>query len=393
MSVVKRLKKSNVIVLVIILVLLVIISILLININTDKVIISSGNSHKGNINNSNALTMMYETEADSGEYQVSSDTTWPQDGYVFNETLSKCENGSKLIWDDENKKVMLQANTSDRCYVYFDKEPETLANYIINNVYTGTDGDNGLYYHDGIGSYINADQEAGDNSFRYSGANPNNYVCFGSDEEICPADNLYRIIGVFGNQVKLIKAISYGDYIWEFDSRRPSNTWNETTKPDIYMTLNTTYYNTLDGEWQNLIAETIWQVGGISEINGKAIPKKVYDNEVGTNQTGYEETMKIGLMYVSDYGFAANSENWNTTLNSYNNSTNTSNNWIYLGSTEWTISRTSDYSLHAFFVYYDGAALGTSIDFSYIVRPSFYLNPDVTYISGTGTESDPFRIA
>lgn len=64
--------------------------------------------------NSNTLTMMYETEADSGEYQVSGDTSWPQDGYIFNETLSRCENGSALTWDEENKKIVMQANTSDK---------------------------------------------------------------------------------------------------------------------------------------------------------------------------------------------------------------------------------------------------------------------------------------
>lgn len=32
--------------------------------------------------------------------------------------------------------------------------------------------------------------EAGDNSYRYAGVNPNNYVCFGSDEATCPTDNL-----------------------------------------------------------------------------------------------------------------------------------------------------------------------------------------------------------
>ena len=55
--------------------------------------------------NTNALTMMYETEAGSGEYMVSSDNTWPQDGYTFNERLSGCENGSTLTWDDENKRL------------------------------------------------------------------------------------------------------------------------------------------------------------------------------------------------------------------------------------------------------------------------------------------------
>ncbi len=59
--------------------------------------------------------MMYETEENSGEYEVSSDTSWPQEGYVFNERLSSCENGSTLTWDDENKRILMQANTSDKC--------------------------------------------------------------------------------------------------------------------------------------------------------------------------------------------------------------------------------------------------------------------------------------
>ena len=114
--------------------------------------------------NSNAITMMYETGANTGEYQVSGDSAWPQEGYTFNEKLSSCENGSKLTWNEETKQVLLEANTSDKCYVYFDKKVMLFTDYIINNVYTGVDGENGLYYHDGTGSYTNANQEAGDNS-------------------------------------------------------------------------------------------------------------------------------------------------------------------------------------------------------------------------------------
>ena len=62
----------------------------------------------------------------------------------------------------------------------------------IASLYT-TDGENGLYYHDGTGTY--GTLEAGDNSYRYAGASPNNYVCFGTNDEICSEDNLYRIIG------------------------------------------------------------------------------------------------------------------------------------------------------------------------------------------------------
>ena len=162
------------------------------------------NSGESVINTNNTLTMMLETEVGSGEYILSNDTTWPGEGYIFNETLSKCENGGTLSWDSETNRVVMQTNSSDKCYIYFDIELINLADYIMNTVYQD-DGVNGLYYHDGQGSYTNADQEAGDNSYRYAGADPNNYVCFGSNAEVCPEDNLYRIIGVFDGQVKLIK--------------------------------------------------------------------------------------------------------------------------------------------------------------------------------------------
>ena len=72
------------------------------------------NSSESRKFNTNVISMMYETEAGSGEYQVTSDTTWPQEGYVFNEQLSACENGSTLSWDDENKRVLVEANTSEK---------------------------------------------------------------------------------------------------------------------------------------------------------------------------------------------------------------------------------------------------------------------------------------
>ena len=77
----------------------------------------------------------------------------------------------------------------------------TLTDYVISQ-YTGTHGENGLYYHDS--SLANG---AGDNSYRYAGPSntTNNFVCFGSNAATCPTNNLYRIIGVFEDKVKLIK--------------------------------------------------------------------------------------------------------------------------------------------------------------------------------------------
>ena len=261
------------------------------------------------------------------------------------------------------------------------------AEYITQTLYTGTDGDNGLYYHD-----ADLANGAQDNSYRYSGANPNNYVCFGATGVDCQnEENLYRIIGVFNNQVRLIKATIHRGDVWDADS----NTWDESTKPDIYTTLNTTYYNALGSEWQNLIAESTWQVGGMDYSNTNTA-KQYYDVEVGTGQNGYEETMKIGLMYVSDYGFASGPENWTTALTIYNNSTNTDNNWLYLDSIEWTISRRSDYANYAFFVSNTGRVdNGHEYSSSGVlnvlgIRPSFSLASTVEITSGTGTSTDPF---
>ncbi len=395
MSAIKLRNKIYIILIVVILIVIAIVAILLINNSTSKVIISNEESKQ--LINTNALTMMYETEAGSGEYQVSSDTTWPQDGYVFNEQLSSCENGSTLTWDNENKRVIVSTSVSDKCYVYFDKMVPTFAdicreensNTLACKVATNytTDGENGLYYHDGTGSYTNADQEAGDNSYRYAGANPNNYVCFGATGADCQdEDNQYRIIGVFNNQVKLIKATSYGDYTWN-----PSvvNEWNENTKPDIYATLNTTYYNTIPVEWQNLIAESTWQVGGMNFSNTNTA-KQYYDVEVGTGQSGYEETMKIGLMYVSDYGYGANPEKWTTALTEDNYGTD---NWIYFSSNEWTISQHNPLFTFSIDSSYGGRVIIIQNSRLFAVRPSFYLESTVNYISGSGTQSDPFRIA
>ena len=314
-------------------------------------------------------------------------TTSSSNSYTFSGLTAGTTYYLKVYVTDSN------GRTSSMYVSNITTESNTFANYIVNNVYTGTDGENGLYLHDGAGTY--GAQEAGDNSYRYAGANPNNYVCFGSDEKTCPTDNLYRIIGVFDGQVKLIKSTSYGDYAWdaaeEPDYPSGNDTWDETTKPDIYTTLNTTYYNTLGSEWQNLIAESTWQVGGFNSSDlGTA--KETYDLEVGTGQSGYEETMKIGLMYVSDYGYGASPEKWTTALYSSNYGTD---NWLYLGNDEWLISRSTDDYASALLVdpSYGGDVCHILVFAAYAVRPSFSLTSTVELSSGTGTSSDPFRIS
>ena len=303
-----------------------------------------------------------------------------------------------------------------------------LADY-VKSLYTGIQGDNNIYYHDS--SLTNG---AGDSSYRYSGANPNNYVCFGSNESTCPTDNLYRIIGVFGNNVKLIKydyATSAllgtdGDYyntyqswcsscgtskgtnslsdigVYYWNNATQTNTWSESVLNKT--NLNTNFINNIGTEWANKIAETTWKVGGNTYANiSQVVPATAYQNEItapnenGTSTTGETEyTAKIGLMYVSDYGFGADPSAWTTTLYYYNGSVNgttiRSQNWMHMGYSDWTISRRADLSTRAFCVYDAGYVFSYSMYDDRGVRPSFNLSSAITYASGSGSAVDPILI-
>ena len=310
-----------------------------------------------------------------------------------------------------------------------DPDPPTLAEY-VKSLYTGTQGANNIYYHD-----ANLTNGAGDNSYRYAGASEavNNYVCFGSNVTPCPADNLYRIIGVFGDKVKLIKSDyatsallgADGDYKQAYTATGYSSlnykgnnlaniaayNWNKSNQNTWSLSnlnktnLNKNFIANIGADWAAKIADTTWKVGGNTWANiGTQPAKTVYQNEIVSpvttnsqdNKTEY--SAKIGLMYVSDYMYAAPQDKW--TLVGYNSSgaskdyrAATSVNWMYMGLVEWTISRNADGSHYAFFVINTG-----SVNYNYVgnlacgVRPVFNLSSSVNYVSGSGTAADPILV-
>ncbi len=336
----------------------------------------------------NFISIMLEETASSGEYKVSKSNKWPSKGYVFNKEMSYCNYGSTLTWNENDNSVSVNINKTDKCYVYFDIYVPTLVEY-VKSQYTGTQGENGLYYHDS--TLANG---AGDNSYRYAGASDsvNNYICLGSDTTTCPDANLFRIIGVFGDKTKVIRAKSVGNQKWHTSK---SNTWSSSS---LNAYLNGTYLTSL-GTIAEKIATTTWKVGGCSWSNIKtSVPKIVYKNEVGSSASTTTVDKKIGLMYISDYYYSASPSAW--TLVGYNKSDATKDysaaktiNWLYLGSKEWTISRVSDETFSAFIVDGSGHVFSYSVNFSdFAVRPSFNLDSTVTYVSGDGTKSNPIRI-
>ena len=234
---------------------------------------------------------------------------------------------------------------------------------------------------------------AGDNSYRYAGASDsvNNYICLGSDAATCPDANLFRIIGVFGAQTKVIRAKSVGNKQWHSSQ---VNTWSSSS---LNTYLNGEYLTSL-GTLADKIATTTWKVGGGTWSNiATSVPKTVYQYEVGSSASSTTHDAKIGLMYVSDYYYSASPSAW--TLVGYNESDATKDyraaktiNWLYSGSYEWTISRYSDYTYIAFSVNSTGSVYGGNVTSSFVVRPSFNLESSVKYVSGSGSMSDPVRV-
>ena len=471
---------------------------------------TTNNYVEDNVNNQTKITkgisMNLEQTAGAGDYKTVTQSSWPTEGYKFNTELSRCENGSELSWDDTNKKVIVSGNMSDKCYVYFDKvlvlsevcNDKTLKDCIIAQ-YTGTQGQNNIYYHNS--SLSNG---AGDNSYRYAGGDyqltskaisagfntvaakaqtstdgvvnyycngikqyvgavcpttyiayyslqydttntqyqsykealekaivdgyliediVKNFVCFGTNESTCSTDNLYRIIGMIDNKVKLIKydcasrnllgtsgespyktntpSSMYLGTLTDSDSYRinssESNIWSGS--PLNKINLNTSFISNIGNSWAEKISTTTWKVGGGTEANiYSSVPKTAYQYEVGSNASSTTYDAKIGLMYVSDYYYAAGPSAWTLVGYSSSNPTTdyrvaTSINWMYMGIDDWTLTRDTSNSEMMFGIYRSGYVISgfAGIDY-YSVRPVFNLNTSVTYASGSGTQSDPIRI-
>ena len=331
---------------------------------------------------------------------------------LVNYDKDQSENAGKSF----SAKLMIQRGKIKETVATVCSNGQTLSSCIIS-----MDGkDDTLYHH--TSSLANG---AGDNSYRYAGASDqvNNFVCFGSTTKPCPTDNLYRIIGVFEDKVKLIKydyatstllgtdgdysgsdtpdtnyykgsLSSIDTYYWNNVTKK--NTWSESNLNKI--NLNTNFINNIGSTWANKIATTTWKVGGNTFDNiGSSVPSIAYQNEIVAPAENTTYDAKIGLMYVSDYGFAASPSAWTTTLYNYdgNDAKGTSIktiNWMYMGYYDWMISRYSDYSNRAFVVTYDGYVNSYSVGYFGGVRPSFNLLSSITYVSGSGSAVDPILI-
>ena len=325
--------------------------------------------------------------------------------YNANQTRNAGKNfNAKLIIQKEKIKETVCSNgqTLSSCIIAMDGKDDT------------------LYHH--TSSLANG---AGDNSYRYAGASEsvNNFVCFGSTTNPCPTDNLYRIIGVIDGKVKLIKydyatstllgtdgdyngsvapdstykgsQSSIDTYFWNYKAANSaSNEWSTSLLNKI--NLNTNYLNNIGTTWSNLIEDATWKVSG--HTMPVITPSEMYKREITNATKTYgpsDGTSKIGLMYASDYGFAASPSAWTKTLYNYNgtdaNGTSIITiNWMYMGYTEWIIS--PSFSNNVFLLSNNGNLSSYKAHTSFGSRPVLYLKSSVLYDGGFGTKDSPITL-
>ena len=281
--------------------------------------------------------------------------------------------------------------------------------------------------------------------YRYRGASPKNHVTFNNE--------VWRIIGVFPtddgtgnieNRIKLIRNESIGRDSWDEGTTAYNYTKNDnlmllqdnnklkveylekTNKYDVMLTapdacggvnnwarpaslnteLNTTYLNSLDSTSKSMIGQAKYYLGGYE--SSSILTQDMYSYERKISGTAYYNDTnpnnwigKIGLMYVSDYGYASSNCNNSTNLESCNNQ-NWLNNIIslntnYSDSLTITASITSDAwkGISSFYIYNHGIGhrqvCGTGSDGQ--IFPTLYLKSNVLITGGDGTSSNPYKLS
>ena len=280
-----------------------------------------------------------------------------------------------------------------------------------------------------------------DKNIRYYGANPNNYVRFNNE--------LWRIIGIFGNNVKLIRNDRLGWLSWDtsestVNSGYGINQWGESkdTSGNIYegadlqVYLNKMYYggievtcyndlnNTkttcpkdsngnfleLDDVAKNLIDNHTWNIGAMryisrtntltfyqaerGTVNGKICTSGGYCNDTVTRTTTW--TGYIALPYVTDYAYASSENDCNTKIDQSSTYKCKNNNWMHYGSTysdsTWYLSPVaiSDNASIVWNVVGVGNFDDDNAARQLYVFPTIYLKSNVIIESGNGSTSDPY---
>ena len=321
---------------------------------------------------------------------------------------------------------------------------DNLPNFVeqLDDGSTGDDG-SGVYkvHHDAIlsGDSATSNEIKASDDYRYYGASPSNYICLDMEGgSTCPDKHLYRIIGSIyeekenTNRIKVIKATPLTDgttsaFSWDYTSDGSySNVWATVTSGNYSNSLSSgsqimkllnsglwwngesgNYYNgstkastvnftnyKLSDKAKSYITTSRYYLGGYKDGLKTG---DIYLSERGkitSDGNALYWDGKVGLMYPSDYGYAAgNNCVTNTGLYAYDGECKNKD-WLYISNNfEWTMTSATSDVLEVWRVSGLGST-GASYTFSPCVsRPVFYLKSSVSITGGTGTESDPYLVS
>lgn len=268
----------------------------------------------------------------------------------------------------ENKGTNLQDGTLKLNYV-FEKTDEKYALDTISDL-----------------AKVNTDELFIDdnNNVRYYGKSPNNYVSFNNE--------LWRVIGIIDNKLKIIRDSYFEQRIaWSTNS---INNWDNSS---LKKYLNEDYYNSIENTSKIMISKEKFYLGGSTRDNYQSlVASEYYDQERNLEVYNDNPTMTrqyIGLMYPSDYGYAAGSNCLSTPLYEYRLSC-IDNNYLYIGG-EWLQSPTPYDRDDANAIYQSGSVsfyMGDNVAYESNVRPTLYLKLGVKIIDGDGSINNPFKL-
>jgi len=247
--------------------------------------------------------------------------------------------------------------------------------------------------------------------YRYTGKDPDNYIKFN--------DEIWRIIGIFdtddgtGKLEKRIKITRdpLGEIAWASGNL---NSWSSASAKellnngDYYNRTGTYVSNGLTEEAKSYIADAKWYLGGTGSYDNSSngLVSHFYNYERGnTVYSGRSISWigKIGLIYVSDYGYATSggtTKNRQTCLNnslvSWDGRFDTdcwNNNWLYYSGSQWVMNSSSSDGYKVFHLRVNGIVNDTVYNAKDLVmmRPAIYLKTDIS-LTGEGTSTSPYEI-
>ncbi len=283
----------------------------------------------------------------NGEQQLSE---MPQKGNLDNLRFdhAECNNGANIAWNYQKWAPFVTniSKNQTRCKLYFS------SNLLSDYFYDIADKDTTNLTYD----------DTSEVNLRYIGASPKNYIDIG-DRDSSGEPILWRIIGVMNNMtvvdesggihlenlVKIIRAYNIGRWSWDSSSNEVNrgSGVNEWSQADLMTTLNFgAYWNKESGQCysgennkqtacdfssigltpgvKDKLVKVRWNTGTIdeainiidrnkitakymykaerSDINGKAYCSRLDCNDNVPRTTTWDGY--IGLMYLSDYGYA-----------------------------------------------------------------------------------------